>query len=88
MLMRILVDNPGHTFSRNLDAKFVATVKNLLRNGRDMGVQHFLRETLQAFEAQRAWDDDLSLLLMMWSKEKMKLQRTNSTVSFLLYHWI
>lgn len=81
MLVRILVDNPGHTFTRNLDAKFIAAVKNLLRNGRDMGVQHFLRQTLQALEAQRAWDDDLSPLLQMWSKEKDKLKRTNSTVS-------
>lgn len=81
MLIRILVDNPGHTFTRNLDAKFVATTKLLLRNGRDMRVQHFLRETLQALEAQRSWDDDLSPLLEMWGKEKDKLKRTSSTVS-------
>lgn len=83
MLIRILADNPGHTFTRNIDAKFVATIKYLLRNGRDMGVQHFLRETLHALEAQRSWDEDLASLLQMWAKEKDKLKRSNSTVSYL-----
>ncbi|TGO47947.1 hypothetical protein BCON_0257g00090 [Botryotinia convoluta] len=35
MLIRILTDNPGMTFTRNIDAKFVQTVKELLRTGRD-----------------------------------------------------
>lgn len=81
MLVRILVDNPGHTFTRNLDAKFVSTVKSLLRNARDMGVQHFLRETLNALEAQRSWDEDLKPLLQMWEKEKNKPGSMNSSVS-------
>lgn len=81
MLVRILIDNPGHTFTRNLDAKFVSTTKDLLRNGRDMGVQHFLRETLNALEAQRSWDEDLRPLVQMWAKEKDKLGRVNSSVS-------
>ncbi|RAL05313.1 GAT-like domain-containing protein [Aspergillus ibericus CBS 121593] len=72
MLIRILIDNPGHTFSRNLDAKFVATVKDLLRQGKDANVHNFLRETLDALEMQRSWDEDLKLLLGMWSKEKGK----------------
>lgn len=80
MLIRILVDNPGHTFTRNIDAKFVAAVKDLLRQGKDPNVQHFLRDTLDSFDTQRSWDEDLSLLLQMWRKEKTKLTRTNSGV--------
>ncbi|RAL15708.1 GAT-like domain-containing protein [Aspergillus homomorphus CBS 101889] len=72
MLIRILVDNPGHTFSRNLDAKFVATVKDLLKQGRDHRVHSLLWETLDALEVQRSWDEDLTLLLQMWSREKGK----------------
>merc|ERR1712230_36106 len=34
MLIRILADNPGKTFTRNIDAKFVQVVKELLRMGR------------------------------------------------------
>ncbi|KAJ5488111.1 hypothetical protein N7453_011565 [Penicillium expansum] len=72
MLMRILVDNPGHTFTRNFDAKFVTTVKELLRTGRDWHVQSYLREYLDTLEQQRAWDEDIKLLLQMWAKEKTK----------------
>lgn len=72
MLIRILTDNPGHTFSRNLDAKFVATVKDLLQKGRDLGVQHLLRDTLTALASQRAGDADLKPLLQMWKKEQEK----------------
>jgi hypothetical protein len=50
MLIRILADNPGKTFTRNLDAKFVVTVKELLRDGRDMSVQQILRETLDTLK--------------------------------------
>jgi hypothetical protein len=78
MLMRILIDNPGHTFTRNIDAKFVATIKDLLRDGWDLNVQHFLRETLDAIESQRQWDEDLAPLMQMWKKEKSKLSRQNS----------
>lgn len=70
MLMRILIENPGHTFSRNFDAKFVTTVRDLLRQGKDMYVKHFLSETLDMLESQRSWDEDLGLLLGMWMKEK------------------
>ncbi|GMG16534.1 unnamed protein product [Aspergillus oryzae] len=79
MLIRILVDNPGHTFTRNIDAKFVATVKDL-RQTRDSNVQGFLRQTLDALEMQRGWDEDLAPLLQMWTREKTKLKRTNSGV--------
>ncbi|KAJ5294907.1 hypothetical protein N7508_009728 [Penicillium antarcticum] len=75
MLTRILVDNPGHTFTRNFDAKFVSTIKELLRAGRDWHVQSYLRQYLDTLEQQRSWDEDLKLLLQMWTKEKSKPQR-------------
>ncbi|KAJ5126920.1 hypothetical protein N7448_007699 [Penicillium atrosanguineum] len=75
MLMRILVDNPGHSFTRNFDAKFVATLKDLLRYGRDWHVQHYLRQYLNTLEGTKADDQDLQLLLQMWAKEKTKSNR-------------
>ncbi|KAJ6120790.1 hypothetical protein N7523_005070 [Penicillium sp. IBT 18751x] len=75
MLMRILVDNPGHSFTRNFDAKFVATLKDLLRYGRDWHVQHYLRQHLNTLESTKADDQDLQLLLQMWAKEKTKNNR-------------
>lgn len=75
MLIRILADNPGHTFTRNIDVPFVSRVKELLREGRDMGVQQLLRETLDTLEAQRSWDEDLQPLLQMWRKEKVRYAR-------------
>ncbi|KAJ5161761.1 hypothetical protein N7492_007153 [Penicillium capsulatum] len=76
MLMRILADNPGHTFTRNFDAKFVATIKDLLRYGRDWHVQHYLRQYLNHLEVNRPEDEDLQLLLQMWAKEKVKGNRS------------
>ncbi|KAI9721711.1 MAG: hypothetical protein M1812_002046 [Candelaria pacifica] len=73
MLVRILADHPGKTFTRNLDAKFVATVKELLRWGRDMSVQQILRETLDTFAEQKPDDETLFLLKQMWEKEKKKM---------------
>ncbi|OJJ62894.1 hypothetical protein ASPSYDRAFT_145388, partial [Aspergillus sydowii CBS 593.65] len=75
MLIRILIDNPGHTFTRNLDAKFTATIKELLRTEKDMGVQQFVRETLDAMESQRQWDEDLKPLVEMWQREKLKMNK-------------
>ncbi|TKA68711.1 hypothetical protein B0A49_03244 [Cryomyces minteri] len=70
MLIRILCDNPGRSFTKNMDSKFVTTVKELLRNGRDASVQQILRETLDALEADKAYDENLGLLFAMWRKEK------------------
>lgn len=75
MLIRILGDNPGHSFTRNLDSKFVAVIKDLLRYGRDWHVQHCLRQYLNTIEADRHGDQDLQLLLQMWAKEKTKENR-------------
>lgn len=72
MLIRILADNPGKSFTRNLDVKFVGTVRELLRDGRDMSVQQILRETLDTFETQKADDETLALLRDMWKNEKAK----------------
>ncbi|KAL8946114.1 MAG: hypothetical protein Q9222_007449 [Ikaeria aurantiellina] len=78
MLVRILADNPGKTFTRNIDGKFVSTVKELLRDGRDMSVQQILRETLDSFETAKADDETLAPLREMWKKEKVKwTQRGN-----------
>ncbi|EMC92185.1 hypothetical protein BAUCODRAFT_151616 [Baudoinia panamericana UAMH 10762] len=70
MLIRILSDNPGRTFTRNFDKQFVSTVKELLRNGRDPNTQQMLRETLDNLEVSKAHDEGLQLLLQMWRKEK------------------
>lgn len=70
--MRILADNPGHSFTCNLDSKFAAVIKDLLRYGRDWNVQHYLREYLSHLETNRHNDQDLQPLLQMWAKEKTK----------------
>lgn len=76
MLMRILTDNPGRTFTKNFDSKFIGAVKDLLRDGRDMSVQQILRETLDAFQNDKAADNDTLVPLMdMWKKEKQKLEK-------------
>ena len=75
MLIRILTDNPGKSFTQNLDSKFVSQVKELLREGRDPSVQQILRETLTHFETEKASDENLDGLRELWKKEKTKPQR-------------
>lgn len=70
MLTRILADNPGPTFTRNLDGKFLTVVKDLLRNGRDLSVRQMLMETLDSFEHQKGWDEGLGPIIELWKKEK------------------
>lgn len=77
MLMRILTDNPGHSFTKNFDSKFVTTIKELLRQGRDWHVQHYLRQFLNGLEAGRSMDEDLQPLLAMWAKQKAKNEQQN-----------
>lgn len=72
MLIRILADNPGPSFTRSLDAKFTATVKELLRQSRDPSVQQILRETLETFSTEKSDDAGLKPLLEMWLREKTK----------------
>ncbi|KAI8627060.1 hypothetical protein F5Y19DRAFT_477947 [Xylariaceae sp. FL1651] len=76
MLIRILSDNPGPTFTRNLDQKFTETTKELLRNGRDPSVRQMLMETLSSFESTKYYDEGLTPLIEMWKKEKEKAQKT------------
>lgn len=73
MLMRILTDNPGKSFTRNLDGKFLVTVKDLLREGKDISVQQILRETLEFFERTKPNDETLAPLRDLWQKEKAKV---------------
>ncbi|KAJ4419313.1 hypothetical protein N0V85_001069 [Neurospora sp. IMI 360204] len=75
MLIRILADNPGATFTRNMDKKFVDTTKELLRSGKDGNVRQMLMETLDAFESTKGYDENLQLLIEMWKKEKEKAYR-------------
>ncbi|KAJ5490967.1 hypothetical protein N7539_002534 [Penicillium diatomitis] len=75
MLMRILGDNPGHSFTINFDEKFCNVIKDQLRNGRDWYVRHYLCEYLAHLEATRYQDDDLQMLLQVWAKIKAKSPR-------------
>ncbi|KAK3695571.1 hypothetical protein B0T22DRAFT_455680 [Podospora appendiculata] len=72
MLIRILSDNPGPTFTRNFDKKFVDAAKELLRSGRDQSVRQMLMETLDSFENTKGYDEGLGLIIGMWRKEKEK----------------
>ena len=73
MLLRILTDNPGATFTRNLDQKFVDVTKQLLKGARDQSVRQILMETLDDFENIKiAEDENLTLIVSMWQKEKEK----------------
>lgn len=70
MLIRILSDNPGPTFTRNFDKSFVSAVKDTLRSCKDPSTQQILRETLDALEVDKQYDEGLQGLLLMWRKEK------------------
>ncbi|RYP02898.1 hypothetical protein DL765_010658 [Monosporascus sp. GIB2] len=74
MLIRILADNPGPTFTRNLDDKFVKTAKELLKSN-DPSVYQILMETLEAFENTKAYDEGLAPLVAMWKQEKKDAQK-------------
>lgn len=75
MLMRILADNPGPTFTRNMDQKFVDTAKEVLRSCHDLNVLQMLMETLNAYENSKSYDEGLALLLEMWRKEKERASK-------------
>lgn len=70
MLIRILADNPGQSFTKNMDKQFADTVKHLLRNGQDPSVSQILRESLDSMEREKAYDTNLNTLFTMWRKEK------------------
>lgn len=73
MLIRILSDNPGKTFTRNMDSKFVQTIKELLRVGRDPSVKQILMETLDTFQREKTEDEGCAMLNEMWKKEHQKM---------------
>jgi hypothetical protein len=75
MLIRILSDNPGRTFTRNMDSKFVQTVKELLRVGRDPSVKQILMETLDTFQREKANDEGCAMLNEMWKKEHERIEK-------------
>ena len=58
-----------------MDVKFINAVKDLLREGKDLSVQQILRESLDAFEKDKATDENLAPLLEMWKKEKVRTDR-------------
>ncbi|KAI8932675.1 hypothetical protein NX059_010169 [Plenodomus lindquistii] len=70
MLIRILADNPGPSFTKNLDKHFADTVKHLLRNANDPSVLQIVKETLDSMERDKAYDTNLNTLFAMWRKEK------------------
>lgn len=80
MLIRILTDNPGASFTKNLDKPFADTVKNLLRNGPDPSVAQIVMETLDSLERDKAADTNLHILFSMWRKEKGLMEK--ATMSF------
>ena len=75
MLLRILADNPGPGFTQYMDKKFVDTVRELLRSGRDGSVRQILMEALDTFELSKGYDQGLEPIIAMWKKEKEKAYR-------------
>ncbi|KAG9187283.1 hypothetical protein G6011_05154 [Alternaria panax] len=70
MLIRILADNPGPSFTKNLDKQFADTIKYLLRNGQDPSVAQIVKETLDSMEREKGYDTNLNTLFTMYRKEK------------------
>ncbi|KAF3929620.1 hypothetical protein ABW19_dt0210595 [Dactylella cylindrospora] len=73
MLLRILSDNPGPSFTRNIDAKFVSTVKELYRGTKDPSVRQLLVENLEYFSKKD--DPGLQPIKEWYVKEKESLLR-------------
>jgi hypothetical protein len=70
MLIRILAQNPGESFTRNIDQKFTDNFHYLLRHQRDPSVQQIAHETLAGLKRDGASLDGVDRLLEMYSKEK------------------
>ncbi|KAF8425859.1 hypothetical protein EV426DRAFT_641343 [Tirmania nivea] len=82
MLMRILADNPGRTFTRNLDERFAEKVKELFKQGRDPGVRQLLIETLEHFDVNKRDDEGLQYLRVVWHKQKVIIARYQTQPMF------
>jgi len=89
MLLRILSDNPGRTFTRNLgEAKFVAAVKELLKHGREPSVRQILVETLEHFDEKVRVGEEveggvevegLKGLVEVWAKERKNMTKLSKS---------
>ena len=78
MLVRILTDNPGETFTRNLaDPEFVETCRKLLKHANDSRVRQMLMETLDDFEHTKMYDQNLQPLVQMWKVQKEEVIKKN-----------
>jgi len=75
MLMRILADHPGKTFTRNLDQRFADKLKDLFKHGRDPGVMQLLAETLDHFDTTKGEDEELQFVRALWQKQKASLAK-------------
>ncbi|KAI9904404.1 hypothetical protein N3K66_000933 [Trichothecium roseum] len=76
MLVRILTDNPGETFTRGLaEPEFVEATRKLLKHGRDHSVRQMLMETLNDFEHAKMYDENLRPLISMWKSSKDEAYR-------------
>lgn len=80
MLLRILVKNPGKPFTSQLDAKFVNTIKKLLKDNPYFNVQHIMRQSLDMWETETGTRDDegLAPLISMWRAIKDKEKKNPS----------
>ena len=70
MLIRILSDNPGASFTKNFDKGFVSTIKEALKGCKDVATQQILRETLDTLEVNKSQQEGMEGLIAMWRKEK------------------
>lgn len=78
MLVRILTDNPGETFTRNLaDPEFVETCRKLLKHAKDSRVRQMLMETLDDYEHTKQYDPNLQPLVQMWKVQKEEAIKKN-----------
>ena len=82
MLMRILADNPGATFTRNLDQGFANKVKDLFKYGRDPSVRQIMADTLDYFETNKPEDGNLLYLKAVWVKQKVLMARYRTQAVF------
>ena len=82
MLIRILADHPGQTFTKCFDDKFVSVVETVLRRERDLAVQQIMRETLRALEQEKRHDRNLDALLRMWRRERQSAPQSDTRHGF------
>ncbi|RPA83052.1 hypothetical protein BJ508DRAFT_413715 [Ascobolus immersus RN42] len=73
MLLRILSDNPGAIFTRNLEAsKFLASVKKLWEDGQDPSVRQIFWETMDYLQENKSGMEGLTSIIEWWKHEKLQ----------------